>query len=308
VDEDALKNGKGELGTWGERRRIQIRKTREKREWFSSSMKEKLDSWDYPLWFIDFETTINALPFHKGMRPYELVAFQWSCHRVDNPGARPVHGEWINLEKGFPNFKFAESLMAHIGDMGTPLMWATHENTVLKKVLEQMDTIGHRNDELRDWLFRMTSESKGGKKLREGRLVDMCDFTLKNYFHPDMKGSNSLKKVLPAIWRNNRYLHAIEWFREYVKYVKHDDKEIALDPYDTLGDNVRELGDEEMPTAVVRDGTGAMRAYYDMTFGECAGDPAARDAWKAKLLKYCELDTMSMVIAWTHWIRSKLNQ
>ncbi|MBK7640866.1 MAG: DUF2779 domain-containing protein [Bacteroidetes bacterium] len=39
----------------------------------------------------------------------------------------------------FPNFRFAESLMKQIGETGTPLMWATHENTVLRKILEQLE-------------------------------------------------------------------------------------------------------------------------------------------------------------------------
>ena len=30
---------------------------------------------------------IRALPYHAGMRPYGLVAFQWSCHTVAAPGA-----------------------------------------------------------------------------------------------------------------------------------------------------------------------------------------------------------------------------
>jgi len=32
----------------------------------------------YPYHFIDFETSTVAIPFHKGMRPYEPVAFQFS--------------------------------------------------------------------------------------------------------------------------------------------------------------------------------------------------------------------------------------
>ena len=303
IKEEMLRNKDKELGAWGRRQLIQIRKTRENCEWFSPEMREELDSWEYPLWFIDFETSLSALPFHRNMRPYELVAFQWSCHRVDSPGATPVHAEWIHIDKGFPNFKFAESLMAHVGDRGTPLMWAKHENTVLKTILRQMDVFVRENDKLREWLTRMTNESDKKKSPRKGRLVDMCDLTMNNYFHPEMKGSNSLKKVLPAVWKNNPYLHKIDWFKEYADYKGGK----AVDPYETLGGDVEELGedlgDEHMPAVVVRDGTGAMRAYYDMTFGECANDPIARAAWKEKLLKYCKLDTMSMVIVWTHWMK-----
>lgn len=290
---ESLKKKDGGMGSRGERQLIQIEKTRENSEWFSSDMGEKLDSWEYPLWFIDFETSLSALPFHKDMRPYELVAFQWSCHKLDKPGGELTHEEWINIDEGFPNFRFAESLMDHIGDTGTPLMWATHENTVLRKILEQMDVFNYKNEKLKGWLEQIT---KDDKKKRPGRLVDMCAFTLKHYFHPQMKGKTSLKNVLPAVWMNNPYIWDIPWFKEYVK---HDKNGAILDPYDTLGGDIQELGEDQ--AVVVRDGTGAMRAYHDMVFGECHDDPAARAAWRDKLLRYCKLDTMSMVIVWKHW-------
>ena len=230
------------------------------------------------------------------MRPYELLAFQWSCHTVPAPGAEPEHDEWINLEEGFPNFRFAGSLMKKIGDKGTPLMWGVHENTVLRGILEQMEIFGHKDIKLKEWLERMTRDKE---KVRKGRLVDMCAFTRKHYFHPRMKGSNSLKKVLPAVWQNNSYLHKVPWFKKYLKL----EKGLAIDPYDTLAGDVREISEEQMPITVVRDGTGAMRAYYDMVFGDCREDAAVRNQWREKLLRYCELDTMSMVIVWTHWMK-----
>ncbi|MCJ7484061.1 MAG: DUF2779 domain-containing protein [Thermodesulfovibrionales bacterium] len=289
---EALGKKGGGMGSRGERQLIQIRNTKENNEWASAEMKEELNTWEYPLQFIDFETSIPAIPFHKGMRPYELIAFQWSCHTIDRPGAEPAHSEWINLDEGFPNFRFSESLLEKIGDKGTPLMWATHENTVLRKILEQMELFGYENDKLKDWLERITTDDK---KKRKGRLVDMCAFTRKHYFHPQMKGSNSLKKVLPAVWQNHTYLHSIPWFRKYLKL----EQGLAADPYDTLGGEIEALENDE----VVNEGTGAMRAYYEMMFGEHRGDPAVKKNWREKLLRYCELDTMSMIIVWTHWLK-----
>jgi hypothetical protein len=94
--------------------------------------------------------------------------------------------------------------MKQIGVSGTPLMWATHENTVLRTILYQMEIFGYTNNSLSDWLIGITSD-KSVK--REGRLVDMNDLTKKYYFHPFMKGRTSIKKVLPAIWNNNPKLH-----------------------------------------------------------------------------------------------------
>ncbi|MFH2108720.1 MAG: DUF2779 domain-containing protein [Chrysiogenia bacterium] len=292
IPKDALRNNKGEVGPRGERQLVQIENTKKNQEWASAEMSEELNAWEYPLQFIDFETSIPALPFHTDMRPYELIAFQWSCHTIDRPGAEPVHSEWINLDEGFPNFRFAESLMDKISDIGTPLMWASHENTVLRSILHQMELFGNKNDNLKDWLERITSDRK---KRRKGRLVDMCDFTRKHYFHPQMKGSNSLKKVLSAVWQHHAYLHDIPWFKKYLKL----EQGLAADPYDTLGGEIEALEDKE----VVAEGTAAMRAYYEMMFGEHRGNADVRNNWREKLLRYCELDTMSMVIVWTHWMK-----
>ena len=45
-----------------------------------------MDKWKFPLNFIDFETSMSALPFNKGRRPYEQIAFQFSHHTVNEDG------------------------------------------------------------------------------------------------------------------------------------------------------------------------------------------------------------------------------
>jgi len=283
-----------EVGPRGIRQLIQYQNTLNGTEWFSQSMKAELDSWQYPLHFIDFETYTGAMPHHKGMRPYETVAFQWSCHTVLSPGASPVHSEWINTEHSFPNLRFAESLMKQIGINGTPLMWAIHENTVLRSILSQMDDFNYENHELRNWLLGITKDEG-----RAGRLVDMNDFTLKHYFHPKMEGRTSIKKVLPAIWNNNEYLHQIDWLKDYVGF---DLVGVIKSPYDQLSGFMADL--EEMEA--VKDGTGAMKAYHDMQFGNASTDVTKKETLKKLLLQYCKLDTMAMVIIWKYWM-DKLN-
>ena len=53
----------------------------------------------------------------------------------------------------------------------------------------------------------------------------------------------------------------------------------------------------------VHEGTGAMRAYQEMMYGAEKNDPVARAMWSALLRRYCELDTMSMVLILEHWRR-----
>jgi hypothetical protein len=53
----------------------------------------------------------------------------------------------------------------------------------------------------------------------------------------------------------------------------------------------------------VREGTGAMRAYFRMAYGAEREDPAAVAQWSELLRTYCRLDTLAMVLIWEHWQR-----
>ena len=59
---------------------------------------------------------------------------------------------------------------------------------------------------------------------------------------------------------------------------------------------------------MVRDGTGAMRAYQDMLYGLRRTDERYRAAFKDTLLQYCKLDTLAMVMVWVHWSYGQLGQ
>jgi len=295
IDLERLKNKKGELSARGERQTIQINNTKHNTDWISKALASELASFKYPLHFIDFETYTGAMPNHKGMRPYEVIAFQWSCHTIKTPGAAPVHSEWIHTGPmfpdpgSFPNFEFAKSLMKQIGYEGTPLMWATHENTVLRTILEQMEVFQIEDEALKRWLTSITSDDD-----REGRLVDMNRMTQEHYFHPFMKGRTSIKKVLPAVWSNHPYLHAVDHFKQYApeKFISG-----VIDPYDNLASNMSE---DEFEEGVVSEGTAAMRAYQRIRFDERLS-VAQKDELRFQLLQYCKLDTMAMVIIAHHW-------
>ncbi len=287
---ERLKNKKGEIGVRAGRQIIQLKYTEENKEWISDELHSVLNEYQYPLHFIDFETYTGALPFHEGMRPYELIAFQWSCHTIPYKGATPIHSEWIETEGKFPNFAFAESLMNQIGISGTPFMWATHENTVLRTILNQMEIFGYTNAALNDWLLGITSD----KSLeRKGRLVDMNDLTKKYYFHPFMKGRTSIKKVLPAIWNNNPKLHQVTFFKDYSAI---DFEGGIIDPYDTLKPDTTQIDEED----AVAGGTEAMRAFQRIRFDDSLSLDQKKEI-KRQLLEYCKLDTMAMVIIAHHW-------
>jgi hypothetical protein len=308
----------GKIGAYNRRRNMQYENTIAQTEFPSSEMDKKVfaselkQKFKYPLHFIDFETMASAISFHKGLSPYTMFPFQWSVHSVASPGAAPVHHQYLNKEPGYPGFRFAESLMETLGNEGTPLMWSTHENTTLKNVLKHMTLFAYERPELKKWLLEMTSEKDAkGNMIREGRLVDMNAFALKHYFHPDMKGRTSIKVTLPAVWTNNRYLHDIPWFKQWVL----EKNGQILDPYEQLkvaslpklwGMDIQLRADDEElfefldGSYDVKDGGAAMKAYQDLIF---AKEEQKKEQISKQLLSYCELDTLAMFIIYSHWER-----
>lgn len=279
LPESALGKKDGSLGPRAQRQVVQMRNSKSQTEWIDPALGEIISSHAYPLHFIDFETSGLAVPYHAGMRPFENVAFQWSCHTIKAPGVEPMHAEWINLEDAFPNFAFAESLMNHLGGNGTVFMWATHESTILKQIHAQMEG-RYENAQLADWLDWIT----------DGHLVDMNDLTLKYYFHPIMKGRTSIKNVLDAVWQANTDLR-----KRYPEYVKEEDGKL-LSPHKSLPP--LEINGQD---AFVNEGTGAITAYQSMLYGSHKSDASMRENWKRLLLQYCKLDTLAMVMIYWHW-------
>ena len=284
---EEIKNGK-----ITERQKIQIDNTKDNKEWFDKEkMLNEISHFKYPLHFIDFETTRPAIPHNKDDRPYEQLAFQWSCHTLQAPGAELIHKEWISFEKGFPNFKFAESLMKHLKTSGTVFMWHTHERTVLKDVLSQMEDRKYENPKLTDWLENITMPEA------TGRLKDMNRMAKDYYFHPEMKGKTSIKKVLPAIWNNSNFIKEDYNFRQFFDAddLKYDD------PYKILENNPY-LKCKQLDKINV--GTDAIVAYQQMMRDLYMGDHDNAKDIKKMLIEYCKLDTFAMYIIWIHWINN----
>lgn len=273
-------------GKVGIRQEIQVKYTARGKEYVSAELRGILSSHAYPLHFIDFEASRLALPYHAGMHPYELAAFQWSCHTIRSPKTRVEHSEWLNTEVGFPNFMFASSLREVLGQEGSIYIWSPYEIAVLREIRRQMQDYGHDDKDTAQWIDELISCDCP-------RVVDLCALAREHYFDPGMNGSLSIKYVLPAVWRANADLRAHPLFRRYVAY---DERKGLLSPYDTLPS--LPIGDRE---EVVREGTAAMRVYQDMIFGEMKGDTALRDEYRRLLLQYCELDTVAMVAIWGHW-------
>jgi uncharacterized protein DUF2779 len=247
-------------------------------------------NFEYPLCFIDFECSRMALPYHKGMRPYENIAFQWSCHTLLKPGAAPTHSDWINTTDTFPNFAFAETLMNQIKDAGTVLIWSSYENSILKDIYEQMDIYGYRNHDLKKWLECFVKFEKDDNC----GYIDLANLCNKYYHHPLCIGKFSIKYVLPAVLDQCNSPRIADWLQQ-INLLQKDAQGKIIDPYESLPEIIVGI------KTVVKDGTGAIRAYQDMLYGLHKNDPVIKADWEKALREYCRLDTLAMLIIWEYW-------
>ena len=295
---------------------MQIKKTVDDsdQEYIDRKLYEELDRWIFPLHFIDFETSVVAIPFHKNRSPYEQIAFQFSCHTYHENG-HIEHYEWIETEKGkFPNFDFVKNLKKVLDkDHGTILRYASHENTVLRQIQSQMkDESEKKYEDLISWIDTVT-QWDGGEG--ERNMQDMLKLVKDNYYHREMGGSNSIKSVLPSIltvsdYIKDRYSKPLGYgnnLSEQVIWQMNENTGKPYDPYKILPDTYQGLdlpkGKTLFKDAKVQDGSGALIAYGKLQFTEMLEEE--KIALINALLQYCELDTLAMVLIYEHWLSIK---
>ena len=147
------------------------------------AIKEFLNTLKYPLYFLDFETFNPAVPLYDHSKPYQQIVFQYSLHILDKPGGRLQHKEFLAQPTGDPRVPMIEQLIKEIGTQGGIVVYNRGFET--GRLNEIAGTFPKYGPSIQNMLTR---------------IVDlMIPFQQKLYYTPDMKGSYSIKKVLPAL-------------------------------------------------------------------------------------------------------------
>ena len=284
------------------------------------ALKQEMEQWKFPLHFIDFETSTVALPFTSGRKPYEQVAFQFSHHQYNKDGSIEHKSQYINNTPGeFPNFIFARALQAAIGnDEGTVFKFATHENTIINAIITQLEESKETDkDNLISFLKTISKSTKNQIKpwVGDRNMVDLCKVVKDYYYNPYTNGSNSIKAVLPACLNSseflkNKYIQPIGNLKltsqnfpsSHIWFQIEGDK--IINPYKklpTLFDNWNEteLEDNISDIENIADGGGALTAYAKLQYVDMTSKE--RNEITQGLLKYCELDTLAMVMIYEHF-------
>lgn len=292
-------------------------------------MADAMASWTFPLHFIDFETARVAIPLFAGQRPYTNIAFQFSHHVIEADGRLDHRSEFLSTTPGQkPNYEFTRALRAALGSTGTVFMWSPHENTTLNAILQELEQDPEPPPDkagLSIFIRSLTTRKLGPSNVEAGdrAMVDLCRLAEKAFFHPATKGSNSIKKVLPAVLQSSDYLK-----RRYSEPIYGALKGIpsqnfvdqawwmeaggaVVNPYQLLPPVFTDLPDEAIKALEAGDdleiaeGGAATTAYARLQFEDLAD--LERTSIETALRRYCELDTLAMVLiyeAWREWLSS----
>ncbi|MBO6585316.1 MAG: DUF2779 domain-containing protein [Gracilimonas sp.] len=270
---------------------------------------QEMESWTYPLHFIDFEGIAPAIPFHKGCYPYKKIPFQFSMHNVYDDGRVEHAAEWVDKRKGvYPGFDFVRELKKVLEqDEGSVFMYHHYEKTTLNDVKRRLlESEEPDREELIAWIDTLVT--KGAPR----ELIDQQWLVVKYYYSVYMGGSNSIKDVLPAVLNESETLKQIYSnpysglsMKDKVLYQTNENGKV-INPYKLLDPVGYGIPDESEDVEIelesgerITEGGTAMMAWARMQFDDLPEEE--RDRVFEALLRYCELDTLAMVMIYQHW-------
>ncbi len=147
------------------------------------AIKREFKGFEYPLYFLDYETYLAAIPLFDGYHPQQQMVFQYSMHKMESLGGEVTHSEHLSVTKNDPSISLAEKLIKVIGNSGTVFVWNKTFEVGRNKELAEI------HPDYADFF----------KKLND-RIFDLGDFiNYGMYNHPGFKGSWSIKNVLPVM-------------------------------------------------------------------------------------------------------------
>ena len=145
-------------------------------------------------------------------------------------------------------------------------------------------------------------------------MVDLCKVVIYYYYNPHTFGSNSIKKVLPAVLKSSQFVQdkysksigtigvsSKNLPKDHV-WLKKLDNEI-IDPYKSLPPVHKNISQEEIEARLsnidnIDDGGAALTAYGKIQYTDMT--EKEREDIAEALKRYCELDTLAMVMIYEH--------
>lgn len=137
---------------------------------------------EYPLYYLDYEAVMSAIPLYEGTRPYESVPFQFALHIQEQPGGPLVAHHYIHRRRTDPRVGIAAQVARLCGTQGSVIVYNRQFETDC-------------NNRLAGAFPRL----RGHMQAINARMIDLhIPFENRWVYHPGQNGRTSLKNVLAA--------------------------------------------------------------------------------------------------------------
>ena len=168
----------------GDKQQIQVEALRSRKPHVDKEgIRDFMGQIEYPAYYLDFETFGTAVPLYDDVRPYEQIPFQFSLHIVESVGKKPGHESFLADGRSDPRPEILNRLKKLLGEKGSIVAY----------------NVSFEKDKLKKASDVFTEYAKWYQSI-EPRFVDLLvPFKSFYYYHPDQRGSASIKAVLPAL-------------------------------------------------------------------------------------------------------------
>ena len=164
----------------------------------------KLNELIYPLYFLDFEANPSPIPLYQQEKPYTQSVFQFSVHIQNRKGhldrlTNLTHLEYLSN----PMIDDREELILELlnaipsGDSHIIVYNETFERNRLLELAEVFPVYKDRLLELESRLFDLLKVLKTDVDFYLQKGFSKQESERYNFYHPNLSGSYSIKKVLP---------------------------------------------------------------------------------------------------------------
>ena len=168
-----------------------------------SKIKDGLNQLTYPIYHLDFETFPCPMPRYRGEKCYTQSVFQFSLHIEESPGKcdkEKNHFEYLASSHNDCREELIKKMIEWIDikSGGTILVYnESFEKTRLKELAEIFPQYKKELLRMREMIFDLLYIVQTKSSLYEELGYGVEEAKLFNYYHKDMNGSFSIKKVLP---------------------------------------------------------------------------------------------------------------
>lgn len=146
-------------------------------------IQHELESWKFPLVFLDFETINPAIPRYEQTGPYQQVPFQFSVHIWEKPEDPQLHHyEYLHTDSTDPRPNLIPALLKACGTEGSIVSYYSQFESA-------------RIEEMADY----SPEHKEALMSLLGRIKDPLPVIREHVYDEQFNGSFSIKSVGPAL-------------------------------------------------------------------------------------------------------------